>query len=475
MRWVALAAAVLAGCRSAPLSVAETPTRARTPDGLYISWKEHLIDDQQLSGGVPLRGGDGLQMADLDKDGHLDIVSVHEDSNHIRLAFGSEDPDRWELVTLADGDDAGAAEDVAIGDLNRDGWPDIIAACELAHLIYFQNPGSDVRTRRWGRTIPPAASKRGSFIRVFFADFNADGRLEVVAANKGEQLPTIDPRRLLDPGSQHPLKEISWFETGPEPLDGSLWKEQVLVRVRVPINSQPVDLDGNGDLDVLAGSAGEGRLRWMENLGGPQIAFREHPIEVTGRNAAPAPGHKNLGGMNVAFVDLSRDGRLDMVLQETPTLLVWLEQPAGPSEPWRIHRIGDIGPDSTTGVAVADINSDRRPDVITGGYSQNPRDHDGANITAASSAGRLVWFEHPGDPRGAWVRHDISRTKRGMYDAFVARDMDRDGDLDFVATRGNSGNFDGVFWLEQVRTPQPVPSFQPARLRESAHLPLPPP
>jgi len=51
--------------------------------------------------------------------------------------------------------------------------------------------------------------------------------------------------------------------------------------------------------------------------------------------------------------------------------------------------------------------------------------------------------------------------------------MDADSDIDFVTTRGNSGNFDGVLWLEQVRTPQPVKSFQPAREKESAHLPLP--
>ena len=61
-----------------------------------------------------------------------------------------------------------------------------------------------------------------------------------------------------------------------------------------------------------------------------------------------------------------------------------------------------------------------------------------------------------------------------MYDAFIANDMDDDGDVDFVTTRGNSGNFDGVLWIEQVRTDEPVKSFQPAREKESAHLPLPP-
>ena len=71
------------------------------------------------------------------------------------------------------------------------------------------------------------------------------------------------------------------------------------------------------------------------------------------------------------------------------------------------------------------------------------------------------------------MRHDISRRKRGMFDKFIARDMDADGDMDFVSTRGNSGQLDGVFWLEQVRSKEPRAAFTAARLNDSQSMPLP--
>jgi hypothetical protein len=60
-----------------------------------------------------------------------------------------------------------------------------------------------------------------------------------------------------------------------------------------------------------------------------------------------------------------------------------------------------------------------------------------------------------------------------MFDKFIARDLDGDGDIDFLGTRGNSNPFDGVYWLEQVRTAGPAPVFTPARSDDSPERTLP--
>jgi hypothetical protein len=453
------------GCADNP--IADQPTDTRAEDGRFIHWVEHRIDDSGLYPNVALRGADGLEMADLDGDGAEDLVSVHEDSDHLRLSFATDDPDVWHSVTLDQGARVAGAEDPAIGDLDHDGDLDLIIACEGGTLVYFENPGG-ARARdpsQWIPFIPPGVEERGSWIRVYVADLDRDGDLEVIATNKSIPMPG-------GYGSMEvPATPVSVFQIDGDPLDAASWHEFPLSHHRVPVNSRPIDLDGDGDLEVLIGSRGEARMLIAEDPMGPMPSANVIPIEVDNpHRLIPRDIPKRLSGFEVATYDLNGDGRLDLITSETPWSLVWLEQPEEFEMPWRVHRIVSTYPDSPTAISLVDINGDGRVDIFSGGYSEDPRETEVQDPGLLHRAGGLFWFEQPTDPTQPWQRHDISRRVRGMYDVMVPRDLNGDGLIDFVGTRGNSGVFDGVIWIEQQRSKSSKPRFAGARSAESRQL-----
>lgn len=490
--WSVLAFGFVTGSVSAsePMTVAETPTTARTIEGEFISWREHRIDDEDINGGVPIRGGDGIAIGDIDGDGVEDLVTAHEDSNHIRIAFSDSRSNEWVLRTIAEGQWAGAVEDVALIDLNADGYLDVVAACEDAHLLYLQNPGEQARNGNWSALIPEFSKGRGSWLRVFATDIDGDGRAELTAANKG----TADVVRLdagdADNGATSLIRVVG------DPLESASWSETVLYQVGVPNTALPVDIDGDGDIDVIAAKRVRQQIVIIENQGvGDQGGLRKaaKPVRIIPGFDAPTGWRGLSNAFHADTADINSDGRLDLLvnvleLADDPSFrhagLGWLEQGESLDDPWVFRRIGNTLPDWVIGIHVTDIDDDGDPDVVTGGYSGiniiegaysgASRDFDDPSVTSASSVGRISWFENPGNVDEPWLRHDVSRRVRGMFDMYVSRDLDGDGDMDLIATRGNSGEYDGVFWLEQIRSKTPSPSFIPARESESRPLPLPP-
>ena len=438
---------VCSGSEGQPQRSAARFMAAPAPDGTYIAWREHVVDGWAVAG-EQILGADGLAWADLDGDGRRDVVAVHEDSSHVRIVFGARTRDElfrpgWSgTLTLGSGPLVGAAEDVSVADLDADGRLDVAIACEQGHVVVFFQNGLPRARRGWVPVILQETIGRGSWIRVEAADLDGDGQQELLAVNKGRM-------------------EVSVFDAEPgRARKPEAWQEQVLWRTRTPINARAVDIDADGDLDVVAASRGERRIVWLRR---DEQSWTEQLIY-----AGTDPASE---GFMMAFADLDRDGQLDIVTEEDHGGRVfWLERTGNG---WRFHLIGTIAPDHATGLALADINGDGRLDLFVGGYSAGPRLREPQVIRPSDRCGRLAWFEQPRTLQTEWKRHDVSRRRRGMFDMFVPVDLNADGLVDFVTTRGNSGEFDGVVWLEQRRLPEQRAAFEAAHRRDSPEVPLP--
>jgi len=295
---------------------------------------------------------------------------------------------------------------------------------------------------------------RGSYIRVFAADFNGDGQPELVAPNKGAQN--------ADESTVPELRPVSIFSFDGDPLSPKSWRETELGMHAIPRQSYPVDLDQDGDLDIIAGSRTEDRLYVYENRSDGALRFQRWNLNTDIASE----------GFNLAITDINNDGRVDILTVSRRTLY-WLQQPVRFDAAWLAHCIGTFEPDSLTGFVLADIDTDSDLDVFAGGYSRLRRDIDDPKATPEDRLGRLAWFENPGEPSAAWSRHDVSRRIRGMFDMFVAYDFNADGLIDFAGTRGNSNTLDGVFWLQQIRTANDTAPFRSARDHDSQEMPFP--
>ncbi|MCZ6834959.1 MAG: VCBS repeat-containing protein [Planctomycetota bacterium] len=193
------------------------------------------------------------------------------------------------------------------------------------------------------------------------------------------------------------------------------------------------DLDGDGDLDlaVAAFGAEEGNLTWLENQG--EWNFLSHPL------------HSLSGTIDVIPEDIDGDGDVDLVClvsQEWEEIHAYLNDGSGQFEFKLLYGSGndDYG---SSGISLADLDADGDLDLLyTNGdgfdYSPpQPRPWHG-----------VQWLENDGDLN--FTFHRLTDFP-GAY-APTALDFDGDGDLDLVAVScfnyWNTPAAQSLIWLE---------------------------
>ena len=109
----------------------------------------------------------------------------------------------------------------------------------------------------------------------------------------------------------------------------------------------PADLDKDGDDDILCASSTYNSISWFENTAGDYSSWTEHNITNT-----------FMGAMDAIAVDLDQDGDLDIIgAAYDDHDIAWWENTAGDGTAWTEHTV-DGTFDGARSVYTADVDGD---------------------------------------------------------------------------------------------------------------------
>ena len=414
-------------------------------EGDSLHWKHQI---------VATTGGHNLRVADIDKDGAIDIISSNWESpqykyhpleiwmnllnDHRKLPL-----DRWTHIPIDDHKGKwGDFENppwmkyfgLAAGDVTGDGYKDIVTG-----RYFYRNPGGDM-TGPWERV-----DVGMNVDAMLMLDVDGDGQLNVIAehlpdvywlkpvdkeanswkALKVASIPTASHvngqgYRLaqLMPGPKPQILLSSqglYYITIPEHPENGNWPVTRITKDATDEGMDVGDFNGDGRLDVAAGYGDGRQVAWWENPGNGQSDWKMHKVGST-------VNWKD----RTSVADLTGNGRPDIIVSEESVWkgdsVYWFENPGDPmNTSWTRHTL--VTQFTTNSMDVADMNNDGRPDIITA-------EHRGTK--------KLQIWENLGD--GNFREHIIS-TGRENHLGTKAVDLDGDGDLDIIGIAWDGYNY----------------------------------
>jgi len=220
---------------------------------------------------------------------------------------------------------------------------------------------------------------------------------------------------------------IGWFQAPADPHNADGWQWKPLHQAGWVMSIVTVDLDGDGDLDILYSD------RKGENQG---IWWLEHPgaDKTDGEWALHAIGGQHREAMFLDAGYLDADGSLDIASAVRDGGILILKRAAADA-PWTQTEIAlprDAG--IAKSVSIADVDGNGHNDLV---------------VSTVEARGKQGVFWLDGTPGANWTSHTVSGLEGTKFDRVEALDIDGDGDLDLISSE--EVEHLGVFWYENPR------------------------
>ena len=399
-------------------SLAPELPRLRTAYSLY----KHADQSRKRMSWLPALGGGRCKVADLNGDGYPDILFGNTMHNYRQdmpayIYWGSADGFGEANRTVLP---AYTVTGVDIGDLNRDGLPDVVLANGGFERGMEERMGAMSNNLEsyiyWGgangfpRTQIPDVARRTSLATVCAADvaigdYNGDGNPDIAFANNHRTALTIyiywgDGTGTFAESARQVLSYADVDGTGAkEPLE-----------IKTLLGS---DLNGDGITDLVA--AGNRRTLLFRGTRDGLVADRGTDLPAT-----------NCLGLEAA--DLNGDGHVDLVVanaggnnqeQPPPSMIYW-----GSGKGFNESQRTDLPTLGAKTIKAADLNKDGLSDLLFGNENNRLR-----------AQSQIFW----NSPQGFSPNRRKLLQSFGVAGAGVS-DFDRDGNPDVVLVNHLNGH-----------------------------------